>query len=309
MADDAVGDHKVIDIHPHVISEDIARYPLSPLFGAQSDWSRERPMPITQLTASMDEAGVSKAAIAQVSTCYGYDNSYLLDSVSSSRDRFVAVCSFDLLDPAATSRILNATPRGLAGVRIFTGGVRPFDTSTLDDRRSFPVWEMCGQLNLPISIQTGPMGLAQVAGLAKRFPMVKIVLDHLARPDISDGPPYSKAVSLFAMGSFDNIYLKATPRTFQESMEGLATAQTFFPRLLAEFGSSRIAWGSNFPASPGRLSHLLATARQRIDFLSPDDRSWIFHKTAESLYPALAEERTTPETPLSEPGSLRGSFR
>ena len=34
----------VIDIHPHVIAADTKRYPLSPLSGRQSDWSRERPV-------------------------------------------------------------------------------------------------------------------------------------------------------------------------------------------------------------------------------------------------------------------------
>ncbi len=279
---------EVIDIHPHVISDDPVKYPHSPLFGAQSDWSRDRPMPIERLASSMDEAGVSRAAIAQVSTCYGYDNNYVLDSVSSYPARFAAVCSFDLLDEAAPSLIVDAIPRGLAGIRIFTGGVRPFDTSTLDDRRVFPVWELCADRNLPIAIQTGPMGLAQVAGLAKRFPDVRIILDHLARPDISDGPPYAKAVSLFAMSAFENIYLKATPRTFMESVEGLASPHTFFPKIVAEFSAARIAWGSNYPASEGSLAQLLALARERLECLSDEDRDWIFCKTAKSLYPCLA---------------------
>jgi len=34
---------RTVDIHPHVISRDDGRYPQAPLFGMQSDWSRERP--------------------------------------------------------------------------------------------------------------------------------------------------------------------------------------------------------------------------------------------------------------------------
>ena len=30
----------VIDIHPHIIADDTRRYPLAPLGGHQSDWSR-----------------------------------------------------------------------------------------------------------------------------------------------------------------------------------------------------------------------------------------------------------------------------
>ena len=71
-----------IDIHPHIISADTARYPHSPLFGKQSDWSKERPVTPECLIAAMDEAGVAKAAIVQSSTCYGYDNSYVADTVA-----------------------------------------------------------------------------------------------------------------------------------------------------------------------------------------------------------------------------------
>ena len=33
----------IIDIHPHVICPDTTRYPLAPLGGTQSTWSRDRP--------------------------------------------------------------------------------------------------------------------------------------------------------------------------------------------------------------------------------------------------------------------------
>ncbi len=52
----------IIDIHPHVIAPDTVRYPLNPLGGHQSDWSRERPVPTRDMVAAMDEAGVDKAA-------------------------------------------------------------------------------------------------------------------------------------------------------------------------------------------------------------------------------------------------------
>ena len=43
-----------VDIHPHVIAEDTRRYPLAPLSGRQSDWSRERPVSFEKMLAAMD---------------------------------------------------------------------------------------------------------------------------------------------------------------------------------------------------------------------------------------------------------------
>lgn len=279
---------KFIDIHPHIISDDETRYPHSPLFGVQSDWSKERPAVIEDLIKQMDEAGVDGAAIVQSSTCYGYDNSYLVDSVARHRGRFTAVGSVDLLAPNASDLIREWVGRGISGLRLFTGGsTKAFDASTLDDPRSFAAWKTAEELGLSMCLQTDPVGLAQVAGLAKRFPGVKIILDHLGRPDVTDGPPYKKASSLFGLQPFENIYLKLTPRIFGDVKRGEATPETFFPRLVEVFGAHRLAWGSNFPASEGTIKNNLGIAKERLACLPAEAQEWIFAKTAQVLYPKL----------------------
>jgi L-fuconolactonase len=72
--------------------------------------------------------------------------------------------------------------------------------------------------------------------MAERFPRVRIILDHLARPVLEDGPPYTTADSLLALAGYPNVYLKLTPRTFTESRKGKATPETFFPKLVSAFG-------------------------------------------------------------------------
>jgi L-fuconolactonase len=74
---------KVFDIHPHIISPDTQRYPVTPLGGKRSTWSIERPITFEQLVASMDEAGVDKAAIVHSSTVYGYNDDYLADVIAA----------------------------------------------------------------------------------------------------------------------------------------------------------------------------------------------------------------------------------
>jgi predicted TIM-barrel fold metal-dependent hydrolase len=279
-----------VDIHPHVISDNDAKYPRAPLFGVQSDWSRDRPLTIDGLVAAMDDAGVQKAAIVQASTCYGFDNSYVCDSIQKYPGRFTVVGCVDVLQHDAPATIQGWMKRGLTGLRLFTGGsTAAFDTSALDDPKSFPTWSFIGDANLPICIQTGPVGLAQVAGLAKRFPKAKIILDHLARPEIDDGAPYNKAVSLFAMANFDNIYLKLTPRIFVDVTKGKASPETFFPKLVSAFGAERLAWGSNCPASEGTMKENLEPAKKLLSCLSAADQLQIFARTSQSLYPALKD--------------------
>src|SRR5260370_24703018 len=106
---------KTIDIHPHIIAADEARYPLAPLGGHQSDWSRTRPVTTEQMIAAMDEAGVDKSAIVQASTCYGHDNSYVADAVAAHPDRFTVVFSVDVPAPDAPERMRYRPRRNLTG--------------------------------------------------------------------------------------------------------------------------------------------------------------------------------------------------
>jgi predicted TIM-barrel fold metal-dependent hydrolase len=280
---------EIIDIHPHIVSDDEKRYPPAPLFGKRSDWSQEHPNTAEQLIAAMDEAGVAKAAVVHSSTTYGFDNSYVLDGCNRYPDRLVAVGSVDMLDENVVATIRGLADKGLAGLRIFTGGsTKDFDPSELDNPKSFKAWEMLAELKLPMCIQTGPIGLPQVRMLAEKFPTVNIILDHLGRPDVLDGPPYANAASLFDLADLRNIYLKLTPRIFGDVQKGSASAETFFPRVVEAFGAQRMAWGSNFPTSPGTLAQILATAENGLASLGEEDRAWIFGKTARNLYPALS---------------------
>src|SRR6476661_1726261 len=225
-----------IDIHPHIIANDAARYPLAPLGGHQSDWSRTRPVTLEQLIAALDEAGVQKAAIVQASTCYGHDNSYVADAVAAHPDRFTGVFSVDVLAPDAPERMRYWMGRGLTGMRLFTiGSTMPDQASWLDDPKTYPAWECAGELGLSICLQMSPKALPQMVKMAERFPRVRIILDHLARPVLEDGPPYAAADSLFALAGFPNVYLKLTPRTFTESRKGNASPETFFPKLVSVF--------------------------------------------------------------------------
>jgi len=280
------------DIHPHIISNDPARYPLAPLGSHQSDWSRTRPVTVEQLVAAMDTTGVQKAAIVQASTCYGHDNSYVADAVAAYPNRFTGVFSVDVLAADSSERMRHWYDNGLTGMRLFTFGSTMYEQADwLDDPKSYPAWACASELGLSICLQMSFKAIPQAIRMAERFSKVRIVLDHCARPELADGPPYSAAAGLFALARYSNIYLKLTPRVFAESRRAKATPETFFPRLVAEFGASRLAWGSNYPSSEGTLPQLLAMARQSLICLPAADQDWIFGGTAQALYPALADRK------------------
>jgi predicted TIM-barrel fold metal-dependent hydrolase len=280
----------VIDIHPHIVSPDTKRYPLSPLGGTQSTWSSERPTTYEMLLAEMDAAGVDKAAIVHSSTAYGYDNSYVADAVAAVPSRFTGVYSIDVEAPDAVSTFDHWLKRGGTGMRLFTSGsTMPDQGSWFADPKTFPFWQHAAAKRIPVCMQMKHEGIPLLRAVMDRFPQVTIILDHLARAPFADGPPYRAAADLFALAKYPQLYLKITPINVTPKNWGKATPETFFAKVIETFGAQRIAWGSNFPNSEGSLAEILTAARQAFSFATPSDQDWIFGKTARALYPVLAK--------------------
>jgi len=279
----------IIDIHPHVLSDDQAAYPLAPLGGNVSGWASTRPVTAEQLLAAMDETGIAKAALVQASTAYGYDNSYVLDSAARYPDRFAVVACADPLAPAAAHSVLELArhPR-LAGIRLFTtGSTMPGQAQWLNDAKTAPFWAAAAEAGTPVCVQMKLAGKDQLIDVLERFRAVRIVLDHMAYPPIAPGQERAAAEQLIPLAKYPQLYLKMTVRNTEPLAAG-CDAQEFLGPLLDTFGSGRIAWGSNFPAAEQPLDTLVGLARTVLAKVRDDDRAAILSGTARSLYAALS---------------------
>ena len=280
----------VIDIHPHIVSPDVMRYPLAPLGGTQSTWSSERPTTYEMLLKEMDAAGVDKAAIVHSSTAYGYDNSYVADAVAAVASRFTGVYSIDVLAPDAVKTFDYWLTRGCSGMRLFTTGSTLPDQSTwFADRRTYPFWEHAAAKNIPVCMQMKAQAIPLLRQIMDRFPKATIILDHLSRAPVADGPPYAAAAEFFELAKYERLCLKVTPINISPKSWGKGAPETFFAKAIDAFGASRIGWGSNFPNSVGTLSEILGAARKAFSSAKESDQDWIFGRTAQVLYPSLAK--------------------
>jgi L-fuconolactonase len=281
---------RLIDIHPHVISTDTVRYPRAPIGGHQSDWSRDRPVSHEQMVQDQIAAGVDKAALVQGSTCYGHDNTYVAEAVAAHPERFAGVFSCELTADDAVATMKHWMAKGLTGMRLFTtGSTMPGQQNWLDDPKTFPGWGLAEEAGLPVCLQMTADGIPALENVLHRFPRLRVVLDHLARPKQEDGPPYAGAESLWRLSRYPGVYPKITERNLEGAVKGKATPESFFGKLVSEFGASRLAWGSNYPASEKPLKALVKLGQDTLAFLPERDREWIFARTAQTLYPRLAD--------------------
>jgi predicted TIM-barrel fold metal-dependent hydrolase len=278
----------IVDSHVHVISPDTVRFPHAPVGGRQSDWSKKHTMTYDELVLAMDDAGIEAAVVVQASTVYGHNSSYVVEAVRAHPDRFVGVFSIDAPAPDAVEQIKRWTGEGLSGLRLFTTGTTmPGQSSSLGDPASYPAWAYAEEHGISLCLQMTSQGLPVLRGLLERFPKATVLLDHLARPDPSEGPPYTAVQPLFDMAELPGVHLKLTNRTIASAAQGKSTPAAFVEAVVGKFGAERIAWGSNFPAAEDSLKNLLGEAQAALAFLPETQRDLIFSGVAARLYPSL----------------------
>lgn len=271
----------IVDTHVHAIAGDQQKYPRR---ADVQEWVRDTSSEM--LLALNREAGVDRTVLVQGYGAYAFDNSYVADCASHYRDSFASVCILDQHQADAPGQLTYwVSERGVSGLRLLTI-IEP--EPLLDDARTFPLWKRAAGLGIPICIMTRFHQLSRLPAVLERFPDVRVALDHLALPRLSDGPPYDSIQPLFELARFSNLYLKFSTETLYAARRGRSTPNEFFSRLLERFGAGRIMWGSNFPATHDRsFKEQMKLAREDLAFLPQEDQRWLFGETALNLWPAL----------------------
>ena len=285
----------VIDTHAHIVSPDRVRYPLAPFGVEVADRVAGMPVSADALLEEMRACGVDRALFVQYQGVYGYDNAYVVDSVGSAAGRSVGVCIVDALSPIAAETLTElVVNHGIRGVRMMQTATEP-DAPWLHDERALSVWDCARQVGIPVVLARTPAAadpaperhLPRLRALLERYPDVQVALDHLAIIGVrAEAPALSS--ELLALAEFPNVYCKLTTVNLYRAESVGVPYETFFEPLFNRFGSDRIMWGSNYPATFDRpYSGLVEFARRALDFLDATDLEWTFGRTALRLWPEL----------------------
>jgi predicted TIM-barrel fold metal-dependent hydrolase len=277
----------IFDTHALAVSTDSHRYPHSPLGGIASAWSGERSVTAEQLLAAMDEAGIARTLLLQSSTTYGFNNDYLCDAVAANKERLSGLFSINVLEDGAADKMRQLQARGLVGMRIFThGSTMKEPWLAIDDPRTQDAWRCAADLKMPVS--TNCANLDQVENVLRDYPDVSLILEHVTRPQIRQGPPYDGIADLLRLSRYKNLYLRMTPRTFVAAREGRASPETYLVKLIAEFGSERLTWGSYYPPTASTLADIVADMRTVLLPFKNRDQNNILWLTACGLFDSPA---------------------
>lgn len=237
--------------------------------------------PIENEVSEMDEFGLKYAVLINP-RFYGWDNSYIDYSLHKYPTRFVAHGLLDPLqsDPAGRLRYW-VTERGFQGMR-FSPIYHP-NSTWLNSKEHYPLWKEAERLGAVFNYYILPQQMPMLEDMAGRFPGVKIVIDHLGKPDLKAGDPWQEFRKMFRLKKFPQVWVSASEPYELSLTKEFPYKDTvpFFKATYEEFGPKKLIWGTGYPKPRWELPmDKELEFVESLPFYTPADRDDILGKNA-----------------------------
>lgn len=278
----------LIDTHMHVWSDDAERFPFAHPY--EPNFKPPKiPASLEILRKEMDESGVTHCVLVQT-IYHGWDNRYLVHCLKAEPKRFRGQGLIDPTDPNVADKLeFWMTRHGLAGMRF-----SPIYYEGKDDwlGKQDELWKKAEDLKAIFNYFIATAQLPKLEERIRRYPKVRVVIDHLARIDLKAKNPLPEFKKLLALSKYPNVWVKVSELGIV-SATGKYPYRDTFPwvrRMYDAFGPDRLMWGTGFPgatrAQAGRpsLEEELDLIRKEIDFLTAADREKILGGNAFKLW-------------------------
>jgi predicted TIM-barrel fold metal-dependent hydrolase len=270
----------IIDAHVHVWLMAPEKYPWQPVGG----YLPTAEAPASDLLEVMTSAGVDRAVLVQP-TPYGWENDYLLDAIRSCPERFKAVCLVDPYSAESPGKLQQLVrEQGVRGVR-FNWNLDQSHAWNNDELHA-RIWSVANQEGIPVCLQLSWSQLGQAAEMAIQFPQVRIVIDHLGRPEAGSREDSTTFRQFLALAEYSNCYAKLSGLYyFSRQDEPFRDSWSLLQATVRAFGAQRCLWGSDYPFVLERWSYKdwLATLQGELGF-KPAELNFILGQTSLRLW-------------------------
>ena len=277
----------VIDSHHHVWDTTRREYPW--MAGAPA---LQRPFSLDDLRPLLAENGVDATVLVQTVSDVSETREFL--TLAASSDLIAGVVGWvDLLDPGIATVLadLKASPEGkwLVGIRH-----QIHDESDPDWALQEQVQHGLGAIaeaGLAYDLLVRPRELPAAITIARDFPHLHFVVDHIAKPDIASGNIDDWAALMREFAPLENVTCKLSGMVTEANPEGDLVEQVkpYVNTVLEIFGPDRLMFGSDWPvctlaASYGDVMSILRQVLTELGVTDHEALVSIFGRTATYWY-------------------------
>lgn len=282
---------KLFDSHAHLVSADPVKYPISPLSG-ELDRKLDDPVTAEVLLRLMDEQGVERAVAVQRAHVYGYNNAYVVDSARKYPDRLVPVCVIDAAAEDSRQTVRRWAEAGAVGMRL-SEKAKGGGTGWLDSDNALAAWDETRRLGLSMCVHMYRWNrlevLRSLAKLARDFPRLPIVIDHLSNiVEEAGAPDFGVDAELLALAPCANVRLKFSHINFARMQRNGVHAAAVLARVLKDFPAERVMWGSDVAQSAGTYDEMVGAAHAAVAPLDAPTREALLSGAAHRVYGGAA---------------------
>ena len=270
----------VIDSHMHVWSMDTKRYPFGP---PEPNYSLPKDDGSLELfLKEMKQDGLDLAVLVQP-RYYGWDNRYIADSVRRFPKLFVGHGLIDPHDPN-NAQVLEREVKqnGLAGMRL--SPIYHPKEQWLNDPKNYALWKKAEDRGAVFNVFIAPAQLPQLEDMVRRYPKVKVVVDHLGRPDILNHAPWVENDHLVKLARYPHVWVKFTElyTASKTKQYPYLDVQPFGKMVYEAFGPQRLLFGTGMVGVTRRipLADELKLIRQDLPYFTDADKELILGRNA-----------------------------
>lgn len=275
----------VVDTHHHFVDPDRAEYPW--MTGPKAVLRRR--FMAEELRPALVENGVDRTILVQ--TLVGMDETRQFLDLAVSVDFLAGVVGWVDLTSARVGQDLAAlrspaSGRYLVGVRHkLHDEPDPEWILRPDVRRGLRAVQESG---IVFEFLVRPRELPACLEAARRFPQLRFVIEHIAKPDIAAGEMETWAARMAPFGELRNVWCKLSGMVTEADWKewtpgGLAP---YVERCREWFGEDRLLFGSDWPVCllAGSYSQVKQALEIALGKTSPETRAKIFGGNAIRLY-------------------------
>jgi predicted TIM-barrel fold metal-dependent hydrolase len=227
----------VVDCHAHII--DPARFPFDDGPGYMP---RQNEVGLRETYATLlARHGVRHALLVQPS-CYGFDNSAMLDAVTRDPGTYKAIA---MVDPGTSEpKLLELAHGGVVGVRF---NLVSYDRAALSRPYALHFLRRLRQLGWYAEVMADDEQWPAIADVLLKSG-VKVLIDHFGIRDVAGGidrPGFQAVLSLGRQGQ--SVVKITTPFVFPDGPLRTEDLNPIVTALIGAFGIERCIWGSDWP--------------------------------------------------------------
>ena len=233
-------------------------------------------MAVGDILAEMDTVGVERTYLVPGHTAA---NTMCVEAALRWPDRFRALALLALDKPDSRAVMANWSASGFIGVRLTFPPYRA--VSWLDDGTADWFWPMAERLGLPVMVWA-PLRAATIGELARRFPRIRFIVDHINLYVLDKGDAVSSAVeAVLALASEPNVAVKVSSLpAHSDAAYPYRDMHGHVRRVVDAFGADRALWGTDLTRRSCSYAQAIAMFTKEMPFLSEAQLESIMGGTA-----------------------------